>query len=198
MQHTTINLRNWAPIGVAVLAILLIVGLFGNGGHGPAGAIDPNFGLTALAGFLSGAVNLALGILPIILVAVVGLCLVRWWLAPEDATAPQQVNLVTLLGSSTPRREVACPNCATPVQDGWQACPSCGYRMHVMNTLPACGNCHQPVDRTWSVCPHCASTLPKVPDEQRIPAHQMVEAARRHNLGQSASLAPLKDDREVA
>lgn len=196
MQRTNLNLRNWAPVAVAVLAVLLIVGLFGNGGRAPA-AIDPNFGLVALAGFFSGTVNLVIGLLPIVLVAIVGFFLVRWWLAPEDAAAPAVGNLASLLGGA-PKREVACPNCATPVQDGWQACPSCGYRMHVVNAPPACADCHQPVDRAWSVCPHCAAALPKLPEEQRVPARQMVEAARRYNTAHAAAAPQLEDERAVA
>lgn len=196
MHRSAINLRAWSPIGVAILAVLLIVALFGNGGRGPT-AIDPTFGLTALAGLFGGAINLTIGLLPLVLVAAFGYFLVRWWMAPEDAALPSDaVNLGSLL-SGAPRREVACPNCATPVKDGWQACPSCGYRMHVINTPPACSNCRQPVDRAWAVCPHCASALPKVPDEQRVPARQMVEAARLFNLTRAAPL-PIADDTSEA
>ena len=197
MQRVSINLRDWAPIAVAVLAVLLIVGLFGNGARTPA-AIDPAFGLNALAGLFNGAIDLTIGLLPIVLVAVFGFFLVRWWLAADDATAvPRSAALGTLF-AATPRREVACPNCATPVQDGWQACPSCGYRMHVINAAPVCGQCHHPVDRAWSVCPHCAAALPKAPDEQRVPARQMVEAARQYNMTRAAALPTVEDTREAA
>jgi predicted amidophosphoribosyltransferase len=70
--------------------------------------------------------------------------------------------------------------------------------MHVINASPECGHCHHPVDRAWSVCPHCATALPKVPDEQRVPARQMVEAARQYRLTRSAALPTAQDAPEAA
>jgi RNA polymerase subunit RPABC4/transcription elongation factor Spt4 len=189
MQRNIGTLKGWAPIAAAIAVALLIVALYDNGAPGH-GAIDPTFGLTALAALFGGAATLIVGLLPIMLTVVAGYFLVRWWLAPEGATAvgAQRGDLAALFGGSR-ATEIACPACAMPVRDRWQACPGCGYRMHVINATPSCPTCHLAVDRDWHVCPHCASKLPIRPDEERVPARAMVEAARLH-APVTAALAP--------
>jgi len=182
-RSNTLNVRNWLPIAFAIVVILLIAVLFGNAaGPGPS-AINPTFGLTALANLAGGTVNLLIGLLPLVLAVIAGYFLVRWWLAPDDLgrAGSTGADLPAAFTGASRKTEIACPACAAPVRDRWQACPSCGYRMHVINDTPACPTCRQPVDREWRVCPHCAAALPTVPEEQRVPARAMVEAARARN-----------------
>jgi hypothetical protein len=184
MQRNWQTSRHWLPIVAAVAVALLIVGLYGNGAGPRPGGIDPTFGLAALAGVISGTVNMVIGVLPLALAVIAGYFLVRWWLAPEGESVSlrEMGGLTALFGSDHRAVEMTCPACAAPVRDRWQACPSCGYRMHVMSTPPTCPNCHQGVEQGWHVCPHCAATLPEVTEEQRVPARALVEAARREGV----------------
>lgn len=172
------TVRYWQPAIIAAGVVVVIVALFG-GARG-AVPIDPLFGFNALAAFFGGVLDVALAILPLILAVAAGFFLVRWWLAPDDGAAAG--DLPNWVRGSAAKVDVACPACATPVQDRWQACPSCGYRMHVITGPLTCPTCHQPVDKDWKTCPHCATALPEVPDEQRVPARSMVEAARMHAI----------------
>lgn len=184
MQRNIGTLKNWAPVAGAVAVVLLIVDLYDSGAPGH-GAINPSFGLTALATIFGGTANLVIGLLPIVLALVAGYFLVHWWLAPEGVAGvgAQRTDLSALFGGNSPPIEIACPSCAAPVRDRWQACPNCGYRMHVINETSSCPTCHREVDRAWHVCPHCANKLPVRPDEERVPARAMVEAARLHATG---------------
>ncbi|MCL5946847.1 MAG: zinc ribbon domain-containing protein, partial [Chloroflexi bacterium] len=96
------------------------------------------------------------------------------------------------VGGDDHKVEMTCPACAAPVRDRWQACPSCGYRMHVFSTAPTCPSCHHIVEQEWHVCPHCAYTLPEVPEEQRMPARALMEAARREGVKGTALAAPVR------
>jgi RNA polymerase subunit RPABC4/transcription elongation factor Spt4 len=49
---------------------------------------------------------------------------------------------------------VACPNCATPVREGFSFCPKCGAA-----TGPSCASCRRAVERGWTHCPYCGATL---------------------------------------
>jgi len=182
------TVRSWQPAVVAVGVVVVIVALFG-GARGTT-PLDPLFGLNALATLFGGVIDVALAILPLLLAVAAGFFLLRWWLAPDDGTAPTAADLSGWLGSTPAKVEVACPACAEPVRDRWQACPSCGYRMHVISGPLACPTCNQPVDREWRTCPHCAAALPEVPDAQRVPARAMVEAARLH--------APVQDSQALS
>ncbi|MCL4545023.1 MAG: zinc ribbon domain-containing protein [Chloroflexi bacterium] len=181
MQVT--NLRRWAPLLGAVAIILLILGLYGNGGAPARGGVNPLLGLTTLGAILGSTANVLIAVLPLVLAAASGYFLVHWWMAPDDDTngLHSMPSFSELWSGATHRKDVTCPACATPVEDGWQACPSCGYRMHVIQEPPQCSACHHAVAREWRVCPHCAAELPIAPEERRVPARAMVEAARLHS-----------------
>lgn len=49
---------------------------------------------------------------------------------------------------------VTCPNCATPVREGFAFCPKCGT-----STGPSCPSCRKGVERGWTHCPYCGATL---------------------------------------
>lgn len=178
------TVRTWQPAIVAAGVVVVVVALFG----GARGAlpVDPLFGFNALAAIFAGIFDVAMAILPLILAVAAGLFLVRWWLAPDDdsAVGVSGGERPGWMGSQAATVDVTCPACATSVRDRWQACPSCGYRMHVIAGPLTCPTCHQAVDKDWKTCPHCATALPEIPDERRVPARAMVEAARVHAIEQ--------------
>lgn len=64
-----------------------------------------------------------------------------------------------------------CPNCQSPINDNYVACPHCGSALR-----KDCPNCHQKNDVEWVTCPFCAYDYrpvrvftPEPPVEQSIP-----------------------------
>ena len=67
----------------------------------------------------------------------------------------RQLEEEVLLQQLTHQR--ACPECGSEVHEDYVACPHCATRLQ-----QSCGHCGKPLVPSWTVCPWCATTRPAV------------------------------------
>ena len=68
--------------------------------------------------------------------------------------APSLVGFIIYLLVRGSYRNLKCPRCEAPVEEGFAVCPQCGAKLRA-----ACGNCGDPVEAGWKICPRCAKSL---------------------------------------
>jgi len=52
------------------------------------------------------------------------------------------------------RARPACPECSSPIEPDYFACPVCATRLR-----QPCAHCDAPLEPLWQVCPYCASAI---------------------------------------
>lgn len=74
-------------------------------------------------------------------------------------------------------RVASCPQCASPVQPGFNYCPQCNYKLS-----PNCPQCQRLVDANDVYCPYCGASLrarQATPQETPRPVPQPVKDPTR-------------------
>jgi hypothetical protein len=62
-----------------------------------------------------------------------------------------------------------CPDCSTPVDPGWLACPACRCRL-----AHACRSCGRTMELDWTVCAWCGNEFGRPVVSQPLPARRPV------------------------
>lgn len=79
------------------------------------------------------------------------------------------------------RARPSCPECSSPVEADYFACPVCATRLR-----QPCANCDAPLEPLWQMCPYCAT--PNEPSELDLDAALSAEAKALRSFEKTADL----------
>lgn len=81
--------------------------------------------------------------------------------------APSLIGLILYLLIRGSYSDLLCPNCSSPVEEGFTVCPKCGTQLR-----KSCSRCGFPADNDWVVCPKCQNPLETVTADVKPPVHR--------------------------
>jgi hypothetical protein len=89
------------------------------------------------------------------------------------------------------RRRPTCPECSSPIETDYFACPVCATRLR-----QPCAHCDAPLEPLWQVCPYCANSIE--PTELDLDAALTAEARTLRTLGGKSGDALLEPEPRTA